>query len=109
MLTLALAMSAFALLTFKADKALAFTANANSFIAIVTDFTGDTAGVDNSITEDDLTDAAVQAKLIEAYGYRVKIDKVEYATLPVEIIAEWESINTIAGPALAVYAEMADL
>lgn len=109
MLTLALAMSAFALLTFKADKALAYTANADSFIAIVTDFTGDTAGVDNSITEDDLTDAAVQAKLIEAYGYRVKIDKVEYATLPVEIIAEWESINTIAGPALAVYAEMADL
>lgn len=109
MLTLALAMSAFALLTFKADKALAYTANADSFIAIVTDFTGDTAGVDNSITEDDLTVAAVQAKLIEAYGYRVKIDKVEYATLPAEIIAEWESISTIAGSALAVYAEMAEL
>ncbi|MBQ7339890.1 MAG: hypothetical protein IJW43_03415 [Clostridia bacterium] len=109
MLTLVLAMSAFALLTFKADQALAYTANADSFIAIVTDFTGDTAGEDNSITEDDLTDAAVQAKLIEAYGYRVKIDKAEYATLPAEIIAEWESINTIAGPALAVYAEMADL
>ncbi len=109
MLTLVLAMSAFALLTFKADQALAYTANADSFIAIVTDFTGDTAGEDNSITEDDLTDAAVQAKLIEAYGYRVKIDKVEYATLPAEIIAEWESINSIAGLALSAYAQMADL
>ncbi len=87
----------------------ALSVKATEFETIVSQWTGVTGDVDNSLVIADLADENVRKDLIKAKTLYDEMAKSEYDELGQEVKDEWTHTQIIAGPALETYMKLNQL